>query len=234
MDHDQMTLWLSVDPMADKYPSISPYAYCAWDPVKLVDPDGRDIWLVNKNKERYKYFVGMSSDGYDTYISETIKALNKLYKTKTIGSQIFQIASTDLISIEINESEETVLELQLNINSASNDISNKQIVLFNPFLGIQEIETNKILSPAAGLGHEIGHIINYYSNPEEYNSRKSKKRNDGWTDDEEKYNIETWENMIASEWGELSRAGHSLVDPDGNIKFRIVNTTESTETTIKE
>ena len=34
-------LFLSVDPMADKYPSISPYAYCAWNPVKLVDPDGR-------------------------------------------------------------------------------------------------------------------------------------------------------------------------------------------------
>ena len=33
-------LFLSVDPMADKYPSISPYAYCAWNPVKLVDPDG--------------------------------------------------------------------------------------------------------------------------------------------------------------------------------------------------
>jgi RHS repeat-associated protein len=35
-----LTGWLSVDPMADKYPSISPYAYCAWNPVKLVDPDG--------------------------------------------------------------------------------------------------------------------------------------------------------------------------------------------------
>ena len=29
--------------MADKYPSISPYAYCAWNPVKLVDPDGREV-----------------------------------------------------------------------------------------------------------------------------------------------------------------------------------------------
>lgn len=28
--------------MADKYPNISPYAYCVWNPVKLVDPDGRD------------------------------------------------------------------------------------------------------------------------------------------------------------------------------------------------
>ena len=38
-----LTGWLSVDPMMDKYPGISPYAYCAWNPVKLVDPDGMEI-----------------------------------------------------------------------------------------------------------------------------------------------------------------------------------------------
>ena len=37
-----LTGWLSVDPMADKYPGISPYNYCLWNPVKLVDPDGLD------------------------------------------------------------------------------------------------------------------------------------------------------------------------------------------------
>ena len=42
MDHELTTMWLSVDPMADKYPSLSPYAYCAWNPVKLVDPDGNE------------------------------------------------------------------------------------------------------------------------------------------------------------------------------------------------
>lgn len=61
MDHELMTMWLSVDPMADKYPSISPYAYCAWNPVRLVDPDGRDwyepegggeaIWRKGNSKE---------------------------------------------------------------------------------------------------------------------------------------------------------------------------------------
>ena len=35
------SIWLSVDPLADKYPSISPYAYCAWNPMRYVDPDGR-------------------------------------------------------------------------------------------------------------------------------------------------------------------------------------------------
>ena len=38
-----MTGWLSVDPLADKYPNLSPYAYCAWNPVKLVDPDGEEL-----------------------------------------------------------------------------------------------------------------------------------------------------------------------------------------------
>jgi RHS repeat-associated protein len=59
MDHELMTMWLSVDPMADKYPNISPYAYCAWNPVKLVDPDGKEIHLT---------FIGKN----------TCKALNKI------------------------------------------------------------------------------------------------------------------------------------------------------------
>jgi RHS repeat-associated protein len=50
-DSDILTGWLSVDPMADKYPSLSPYAYCGWNPVRLVDPDGEDI--INAY-EKYK------------------------------------------------------------------------------------------------------------------------------------------------------------------------------------
>ena len=38
-----LSIWLSVDPMSDKYPSLSPYVYCADNPVKLVDPNGEEI-----------------------------------------------------------------------------------------------------------------------------------------------------------------------------------------------
>ena len=38
-----LSIWLSVDPMSDKYPSLSPYAYCANNPIKLVDPNGEEI-----------------------------------------------------------------------------------------------------------------------------------------------------------------------------------------------
>lgn len=38
-----LSIWLSVDPMSDKYPSLSPYVYCADNPIKLVDPNGEEI-----------------------------------------------------------------------------------------------------------------------------------------------------------------------------------------------
>ena len=39
----ELSIWLSVDPMSDKYPSFSPYVYCANNPIKLVDPNGEEI-----------------------------------------------------------------------------------------------------------------------------------------------------------------------------------------------
>jgi RHS repeat-associated protein len=36
-----LSVWLSVDPLSDKYPSMSPFMYTAGNPVMLVDPDGR-------------------------------------------------------------------------------------------------------------------------------------------------------------------------------------------------
>ena len=38
-----LSIWLSVDPQASKYPSLSPYVYCANNPIKLVDPNGEEI-----------------------------------------------------------------------------------------------------------------------------------------------------------------------------------------------
>ena len=38
-----LSIWLSVDPMAAKYASLSPYTYCANNPVKLVDPNGDTV-----------------------------------------------------------------------------------------------------------------------------------------------------------------------------------------------
>ena len=39
-------MWTSVDPLAEKYYNVSPYAYCMGNPVVLVDPDGRRSYNV--------------------------------------------------------------------------------------------------------------------------------------------------------------------------------------------
>ena len=36
----------SIDPLAGEMPDISPYAYCAGNPIKNIDPDGKWIWSV--------------------------------------------------------------------------------------------------------------------------------------------------------------------------------------------
>ena len=48
----RVSLWLNVDPLAEKYPHVSPYTYTLNNPIKLIDPDGKalaDIIIKGKN-----------------------------------------------------------------------------------------------------------------------------------------------------------------------------------------
>lgn len=43
--------FLSVDPLAEKYPPLSAYSYVANTPINAIDPDGKRIYFVNANGE---------------------------------------------------------------------------------------------------------------------------------------------------------------------------------------
>ena len=49
--------WTTPDPLADKYYSVSPYAFCNNNPVNFIDPDGRDGIYINFPD--YKINVGI-------------------------------------------------------------------------------------------------------------------------------------------------------------------------------
>ena len=41
----RISLWYGVDPLAEEYPNMSGYAYCANNPVKFIDPNGKWFWI---------------------------------------------------------------------------------------------------------------------------------------------------------------------------------------------
>jgi len=51
----------TVDPLAEKYPNISSYVYCVNNPVKYIDPDGRD-WFQNEKTGSVYYNTKMRKD----------------------------------------------------------------------------------------------------------------------------------------------------------------------------
>jgi RHS repeat-associated protein len=83
-----LSIWLSVDPMSDKYPSLSPYNYCALNPIMLVDPDGRELDVADnqtskndllsivrsENRDRVKIVNGNVSVNTEGLSDEALKA----------------------------------------------------------------------------------------------------------------------------------------------------------------
>ena len=92
----------TIDPMAEKNSSVSPYSYCGGNPINRVDPTGMDEWEINKRGEivnRIKttehdafYIVNKNKDGiYEREYSVDNKGNKKYnsisFKYGTIESQ---------------------------------------------------------------------------------------------------------------------------------------------------
>ncbi len=54
--------WLTPDPLSEKYYTSSPYAYCAGDPINLVDPDGRSTYVIKQSDGTYVVAGGDVND----------------------------------------------------------------------------------------------------------------------------------------------------------------------------
>ncbi|NLL29250.1 MAG: hypothetical protein GX259_10690 [Bacteroidales bacterium] len=91
---DYMYVWLSVDPMSDGRPNITPYHYCQNNPVGRIDPNGKWDWksraekfhrraiknygntnvggvYYDKNKDEYGFRI--SKNGFKQYSPEETK-----------------------------------------------------------------------------------------------------------------------------------------------------------------
>jgi len=68
--------------MAEKYYSISPYMYCAGNPVKFIDPNGEEIWIYYSDEhgkqQKILYTQGAEYKGKDSFVSNTFSYLNAI------------------------------------------------------------------------------------------------------------------------------------------------------------
>ena len=166
IDHELMTGWLSIDPMADKYPGISPYAYCAWNPVKFVDPDGKEIWkpeITSCGEVSYVAENGDSKLTFQKQYNVSKSATDKIFSESGISNvkQGDRISGEKIASIVTNNTGRKYNDvLKINWNNASK----KQIayhtmfaILCNHIRGGETIDMNQFI---CGMPSETGDPAN--------------------------------------------------------------------------
>ena len=97
--HTRFGRFTTIDPLAEKYPGISPYAYCNCNPVIFVDPDGMESWRLDRNGYLHRI------EGDD----------NRIYSTDKDGNQTQQYI--EISNPEIINSLSSVKEVDIGNNT---------------------------------------------------------------------------------------------------------------------
>ena len=126
--------WTSVDPLADKYPDISPYAYCNWNPIKFVDPDGRSTH-TNENGD----VVAVYDDGdlnIYKHSNAKISSWGNVYDNhlttddaETMGQSLHYMSFAD--QNKYNATGEVIHDSQMRIDYGSYELGNEVINVIN-------------------------------------------------------------------------------------------------------
>ena len=93
----RLSLWMSTDPMEEKYPNISTYCYVANNPILFTDTDGMRLWVANSVmfnllqctlSAEDRQYLRLDKNGYIDY-----KLLNEgLAKSRTKGNNLKYLA----------------------------------------------------------------------------------------------------------------------------------------------
>ena len=232
-DSDILMGWLSVDPMADKYPGLSPYAYCAWNPVKLVDPNGEEIWILTNiyTNERVRWFAGKlynednsEYSGNDDFALQTAAALNELYSNPMAKDIISKFEGNSKYDIEIYEGDITDYSVATGGTAKYGmGLRKVQSIKFDPYLGLEE--KKETLAPFIALFHEFAHASNAVDDLKAVQSREKDTINSKpYSNMEEKYTIENFEHPLARKYGMLERTTNII---GGNSPLIIIHTSGS-------
>jgi len=135
----EIARWMSVDPLAGKYPSLSPYVYCANNPLKYIDPNGKDIW---ERIDNWSYGKGWRNDN----LSENWKEED--YKNAT--QQLADEQGVDRNTTEVlYEGSEKAAHFTTQQNS-------KSLIIMTEG-GYEGVDEKNLNNARSSMNHEIGH-----------------------------------------------------------------------------
>jgi hypothetical protein len=161
---------MSIDPLCEKYPWISPYAYCLNNPVRYTDPTG--MWIVGMDGKAVTYKDGQWSPNASADVQ---KVGNAMMKTETGTKHLNEMLSPKNHKISIKVSLDVVkngnkYDLGLTDNKAGKDgkgnlvVKESKITIYEG--SIEELTSggnNELkglsMEDAIGVvaGHEKGH-----------------------------------------------------------------------------
>ena len=153
--------WLSIDPLAMKYPDLSPYNFVANSPILFVDTDGEVIiinYLDKNGKEKsFTYKPGIKPSVDNEFVQNVHKAVS--YVMQNDGNNTFQNISNSSEVVKINEIFLHNDNTKGKINDTHTKVENVTIS-WNPFVALKTTNGGAI-SPATALLHEAGHAERY-------------------------------------------------------------------------
>jgi RHS repeat-associated protein len=148
--------WLSLDPLMAKYPGLSPYNFCANNPIMFVDQDGRDF--------DYSIRDVKNKDGTVTRVVDVKVVYNVVnLSSKEINSGHFNTATAELSKgLDYTVLDETlkkagVSSVEVNVEATFNIVSDFSKIKDNEnVLLIVDKVTDGAESQAAGWGDKPG------------------------------------------------------------------------------
>lgn len=156
----------TMDPLAEKYYHISPYAWCGNDPINRFDPDGRDIrWESGRERkiyQRYKKNVNSRERRASKEVAKINKKLQRNPKNRAVLLERLAVAERKLGTYQQIQCELAAMEGPGNVFVIRTEKIKGGYTTQNPetkevYLTISDDEDQAIMNVA----HELCHGYQY-------------------------------------------------------------------------